>query len=77
MIERTGDLLAFILEHETEPRRIDVIRLHTRANARFTSMCGMCGDEGQNFDCTYPCDFLRVYAERFEDEPGYRMEWRP
>lgn len=28
-------------------------------------LCQLCGGEGQNMDCTYPCDTLRLIAESY------------
>jgi hypothetical protein len=39
--------------------------------------CSLCGPEGQNIDCTYPCDTIRVLALAFQHRPGYRQEWQP
>lgn len=33
-------------------------------------LCQLCGGEGQNIDCTYPCDTLRVIAESYGVTPG-------
>lgn len=39
-------------------------------------LCALCGGEGQNIDCTYPCDTIRVTALADQHCPGFREEWR-
>lgn len=39
-------------------------------------LCELCGGEGQNIDCAYPCDTLRVTALAYQHHPGFREEWR-
>ena len=39
-------------------------------------LCELCGGEGQNIDCTYPCDTIRVTMLAYQHCPGFREEWR-
>lgn len=38
-----------------------LIELHSQS-AELGWLCALCGGEGQNLDCTYPCDTLRLVA---------------
>lgn len=38
-------------------------------------LCELCGGEGQNIDCTYPCDTIRTVALAYRHCPGFREEW--
>lgn len=33
-------------------------------------LCQLCGGEGQNIDCTYPCDTLRLVADSYGVAPA-------
>lgn len=70
------ELVDFLKAKETDPYRLHVIGMHVQAEPPYLWLCALCRDEGQNLDCTYPCDFLRVYGERWASDPGYRDEWR-
>lgn len=37
--------------------------------------CELCGSEGQNIDCTYPCDTVRLLALSYRHQPGFRWYW--
>lgn len=39
----------------------ELIALHPQ-DAELGWLCQLCGGEGQNIDCTYPCDTLRLLA---------------
>lgn len=42
-----------------------ILALHPQADPPYLWMCDLCRDEGQNLDCTYPCDTLRLLAEGY------------
>lgn len=54
-----------------------IIALHPQADQPYAWMCGTCGEIGQEMDCTYPCDTLRLLALPYADRLGYREEWKP
>lgn len=49
-----------------------ILAQHTRAED-YPWLCRVCREEGQNLDCTYPCDLIRLLAEGYGiDEFEYR-----
>lgn len=40
-----------------------ILNLHQPADPPYAWMCATCGEIGQERDCTFPCDTLRVLAQ--------------
>jgi len=45
-----------------------LVELH-RQSSELGWLCELCGGEGQNIDCTYPCDTLRLVADGYGITP--------
>ena len=41
-----------------------ILDLHPQAED-YRWLCALCREEGQNIDCTYPCDTIRLLAEGY------------
>lgn len=72
-VEQDPDSLKSIEKIRSHHR---VVQMHQRDSGPNGHLCQVCCFEGQNLDCTYPCDFLRVYADKYRDRPGWRLEWQ-
>lgn len=52
-----------VLRHCAADR--ELVALHPREGTDRRWECELCGPEGQNIDCTYPCDTLRLLARAY------------
>lgn len=52
-----------------------VVRKHNPGTDKNANECAYCRDTGQEIDCTYPCDTLRVLGMPYLDYPGYNPDW--
>ena len=43
----------------------ELVALHRQEGTDRRWECELCGPEGQNIDCTYPCDTLRLRARAY------------
>jgi hypothetical protein len=43
----------------------EIIADHTQGHDSLIGLCVVCGIDGQNIDCTYPCDTLRRLARAY------------
>lgn len=69
------NVLSLMREHTQVFALRQIVLMHDQGKEDWAHVCALCGIEGQDIDCTYPCDTLRLLAMAYIGTPDFNPDW--